>query len=161
MIGGGRSGDCSHGERDDTNFMARATVIWLIKLNTIDREREREKHVIATLRARRTSDCYSEINRKKKTIEMHRFENRRRMKAKLMRELKIKVQFMQWKPMIDAFDCESYAILIHGVFFSLSIERKKSKEKTQLFDYRPAPNQIFLTPFENNRWIALQKVLFV
>lgn len=63
--------------------------------------------------------------------------------------------------MIDAFDCESYAILIHGVFFSLSIARKKSKEKTQLFDYRPAPNQIFLTPLENNRWIALQKVLFV
>lgn len=160
MIGGGRSGDCSHGKRDDTNFMARATVIWLIKLNTIDREREREKHVIATLRARRTATATLKLI-VKKTIEMHRFENRRRMKAKLMRELKIKVQFMQWKPMIDAFDCESYAILIHGVFFSLSIERKKSKEKTQLFDYRPAPNQIFLTPLENNRWIALQKVLFV
>lgn len=49
-----------------------------------------------------------------------------------MRELKIKVQFMQWKPMIDAFDCESYAILIHGVFFSLSIERKKCKEKNAI-----------------------------
>lgn len=76
-----------------------------------------------------------------------------------MRELKIKVQFMQWKPMIDAFDCESYAILIHGVCFSPF--RLSEREKTQLFDYRPAPNQIFLTPLENNRWIAMQTVLFV
>lgn len=74
---------------------------------------------------------------KVKTIEMQRSEDRRRMKAvkkipQLMRELKIKVQFMQWKPMIDAFDRKSYAILIHDVFLFSTKRKKKKKEKNAI-----------------------------
>lgn len=152
----GRSGDLSGHGNDDTHFNGSCDCNLT---NQIKYDRENEnmwlRHYVQD--GQRLLYTIKINSWKKKTIEMQRFENRRRMKAapKKKKKKHRTNERVENKSSIYAMKTNDWCLRLWiechfdswCVFPPFDIQRER---KTQLFDYRPVPNQIFLAPLENN-----------